>query len=129
MNVQATNSSTEGPVLLEAINFTLRTLQSRTHMYRNLVVAVSLTGLASIAFALFLRRWSVLLGLLALPLYVTAFLYFDRKAVEAWRYRVVQMQSERGLNISQLCEILSGFRHLPQMTIASMLTLLTQASV
>jgi hypothetical protein len=124
-NPSATSASAEKPVLLEAINFTFRTLEWRLRMYRNLVTAVSLTGLGSVIVAVILRRWVVLVGELALPLYFAGFLFLDRRIVMAWRRGVFQMRDERGLNIAQLTKALSGFPHLPQATVRSLLAVLT----
>jgi hypothetical protein len=43
----ANSPKVEKPVLLEAINFTFRTIEQRARQYRNLLVAVSLTGAGS----------------------------------------------------------------------------------
>ena len=77
--------STEKPVLLEAINLTFRTLERRLRLYRNLVIAVSLTGLGSVIVAGILRCWVVLVGELALPVYFAGFLLFDRHGLAAGR--------------------------------------------
>ena len=127
MAVPTTNpkaSPLEKPVLLEAVNFTFRTLEQRSRQYRNLVIAVSLTGLGSIVMAAVLRRWIVLTGELALPLYFGVFLFFDHRVVMYWRRQVLKMQGERGLSIAQLTQTLTSLRHLPQVTLRSMLAVL-----
>ena len=126
-NPSVTNASAEKPILLEAINLTLRTMERRARLYRNLVMAVSLTALASLVVAVVSRRWVVLSGLLALPLYVGGFLSLDNRMVKAWDERMFQMRDQRGLNIAQLEQTLTGFRHLPQATLRSMLATLTSS--
>jgi len=121
----ATSASAEQPVLLEAINLTFRTIERRLRLYRNLVIAVSITGLGSIVVAVILRRWVVLSGELTLPLYFAGFLVLDKRIVTAWRRGVFRMRDERGLSVAQLTQALTGFPHLPQATLRSMLALLT----
>jgi hypothetical protein len=118
------NKPLEKPVLLEAVNFTFRTIEQRTWHYRNLVVAVSLTGLGSIIVAVVLRRWVVLAGELALPLYFAGFLSLDRRILKTWRRGVFKMRDERGLSIAQLTQTLRGLRQMPQATLHSMLATL-----
>lgn len=119
-----TSKPLEKPVLLEAINFTFRTVEQRTRHYRNLVIAVSLTGLGSIIIAVILRKWIVLAGELALPLYFAGFLFLDRRILMAWRRDIFKMRDEHGLSITQLKQTLTSLRHLPQETLRSMLAML-----
>lgn len=121
----ATRATEEKPVLLEAINLTLRTIERRAWQYRNLVIAVSLTTFVPVILAVLLRRWVVLVGWLALPFYVSGFVLLDQQVVKTWRRGVLQMRAERGLSVTQLEQTLMGFRHLPQATLRSMLAVLT----
>ena len=115
--------ASEGPVLLQALNLTMRTVERRTRLYRNLVVAVSVTGIASMTAAALYRRWIIVVGILALPGFVALFLVIDRRLVLGWRRQLLAMRDERGLNLSELERTLSGFRHLPQATLQSMVAL------
>jgi hypothetical protein len=124
----ARTSPVEKPVLLEAINCTFRTLEQRTRQYRNLVIAVSLTGVGSIILAVILRRWIMLVGELALPLYFVCFLFFDKQVLIKWRLGVFKMRDEQGLSIAQLTQTLMSLQHLPQSTLRSMLAMLTSTN-
>jgi hypothetical protein len=53
---------TEKPVLADAIDMTLRTIEDRTKLYRNLIVAVSLVSMVSIVLAALFREWLLLAG-------------------------------------------------------------------
>lgn len=121
-------SSAQEPVLLEAINLTMRTVEERTRRYRNLVIAVSITVFATSTAVVVLRRWFMWAGFAVLPLYVLVFLHFDARTVTFWHDRVLQMRDEQGLDLAQLHQTLSGFRHLPQATLRSMLATLTRAN-
>ncbi len=116
----ATSAKAEKPVLLEAINLTFRTMERRTRLYRNLVVCVSLTILGSLIIALTFRKWIVLSGLLAPPLYVGCFLYLDARTLRAWRDRVLAMRDECGLDVAQLKQTLRDMRYIPEATLHSM---------
>jgi hypothetical protein len=114
----------EKPVLLEAVNLTLQTIERRARVYRNLVVGFSLTALGLAVAAVVLRRWVLLAGLVALPLLVAGFLFLDGRIVRGWRERVFLMRDQRGLKVAQLGETLTAFRYLPAGTLCSMLAML-----
>ncbi|HEY0790669.1 MAG TPA: hypothetical protein VGD78_06350 [Chthoniobacterales bacterium] len=115
----------ERPALLEAIDTTLRTIESRTRLYRNLVVLVSLTALGLPMMALLLHQWTFLIGLLALPAYVGAFLVLDGRVVRAWRDEICRLRNQRELNVAQLKETLTAFRYIPAATLREMLAMLS----
>jgi hypothetical protein len=114
----------EKPVVLEAINFTFQTIERRRQQYRCLVIATSLTGLASLIMAVVMRRWIFLTGELALPLYFVIFLYFDHRAVMSWQRGICEMRDKQELKIAQLVKILTNRPHLPPATLRSMLAML-----
>lgn len=127
MNVSdASNSGAPGakPVLLEAVNLTLRTIERRARVYRNVAVGFSLTVLGVALAALVLRRWGVLAGWAVLPLFVPGFFFLDGRIVRGWRDRVFLMRDQRGLKLTQLEETLTAFRYLPAATLRSMLAML-----
>jgi hypothetical protein len=114
----------ETPMVLKAINLTFRTMERRARLYRNLVIAVSLTTMASVALAIILRRWAALLGVLALPAYVCGYVSLDNRIVRAWCDRVLAMRDEGGLNVAQLEQILTALRRIPDATLHSMFAML-----
>jgi len=110
----------ETPVLLKAVNLTFRTMERRVRLYRNLVIAVSLTTMASVILSVILRRWVALLGFLALPAYVCGYLSLDNWIVRAWCDRVLAMRDEGGLNVAQLKQTLTALHCIPHATLHSM---------
>jgi hypothetical protein len=114
----------ETPILLKAVNLTFRTMERRARLYRNLVIAVSLTPIASVALAVILRRWAALLGVLALPAYVCGYLSLDNRIVRAWRDQVLAMRHEGALNVTQLEQMLAALRYIPDATLHSMFAML-----
>ena len=124
LNPRATSATAKAPVLLEAINLTLRAMEQRTRCYRNLVVGVSLTLLGSLTLALVFRKWILLGGWLAPPLLVGCFLYLDARTVRAWRDRILEMRDQRGLDVAALEQTLTVLRHIPEATLRSMFTIL-----
>ena len=115
----------ELPVLLESLNVTLRTMERRLRLYRNLVFCVSVTMFGSLIIALVFRRWMVLSGWLVIPLFVGCFFYLDSRTVRTWRDRVLAMRDERGLDIAQLEQTLATMRYIPEATRHSMFALLS----
>ena len=113
----------ELPVLVESLNVTLRTMERRLRLYRNLVICVSLAMFGSLIIALVFRKWMVLSGWLAIPLFVGCFFYLDSRTVRVWRERVLAMQKERGLDIAQLERSLTAMRYIPDATRRSMFAL------
>ena len=114
----------ETPILLKAVNLTFRTMERRARLYRNLVIAVSLTTMASVALAVILQRWAALLGVLALPAYVCGYVSLDNRIVRAWRDQVLAMRDESALNVTQLEQILTAQRYIPDATLHSMFAML-----
>lgn len=57
---------TDRPVLLDAIDITLRTIEGRARLYRNLVLAVSVVSVLSILITVLFRQWIALTGILLL---------------------------------------------------------------
>lgn len=121
--VDANKPPVEKSVLLEAINFTSRAIESRLRHYRYLVMATSLTGLGSIILAVVLHRWIFLTGELALPLYFVVFLYSDHRTVMNWRRGIREMRDKQDLKIAQLAKILANLPHIPKATLNSMLAM------
>lgn len=115
----------ELPVLLESLNVTLRTMERRLRLYRNLVICVSLAMFGSLIIALVFRKWMVLSGWLVIPLFVGGFFYLDSRAVRTWRDRVLAMRDERGLDVAQLERTLTAMRYIPDSTRRSMFAMLS----
>jgi hypothetical protein len=108
-------------VLLDAIDSTVRTMENRATLYRNLVVAVSAVSVLSIFFMVLLRHWIALAGLV-LPVPLTgAFLFFDSRLVRRWRAGIVEMARFRDLDEENFVKTISAFRHLPPNALKAML--------
>ena len=60
------NQPANRPVLPDAIDITVRTIEGRARLYRNLVVAVSAVSVLSILLAVLFRQWLALTGLVLL---------------------------------------------------------------
>lgn len=117
---KASDTLPEKPVLVEAINLTYRTMERRTRLYRNLVVCVSLTLFGSLVLALIFRKWVVLTGWLATPLFVGCFYHLDTRTIRAWRDGVLALRDKRGLDVMQLEQTLAAMRYIPAATLRSM---------
>jgi hypothetical protein len=115
---------TDKPVLLEAIEITIRTIEDRARLYRNLVMAVSVVSVLSILLSVLFRHWLPLIGLVLLVPLTGAYLFFDGRLVRRWRAGVVEMTRLRSLDVATFLKTISGFRHLPSNSLKAMLATL-----
>jgi len=115
------NQPTSGPVLLDAIDITVRAIEDRARLYRNLVVAVSAVSVLSIILAVVFRQWLALTGLVLLVPLTGGFLFFDSRLVRRRRAGIVEMMGLRGLDSATFLKTISGFRHLPPSALKAML--------
>jgi len=115
---------TDRPVLLDAIEVTLRTIEERARLYRNLVVAVSAVSVLSVLFAVFFRQWLALAGLIVLVPLTGAYLILDSRLLRLWRAGIVQMLRMRGLDVTAFSKTISGFRHVPPNSLNAMISTL-----
>jgi hypothetical protein len=115
------NQPTSGPVLLAAIDITVRAIEDRARLYRNLVMAVSAVSLGSILLAVLFRQWLALTGLVLLVPLTGGFLFFDSRLVRRWRAGIVEMMGLRGLDSATFLKTISGFHHLPPNALKAML--------
>ena len=114
------------PVLLRAINATLRALEDRGRFFRNLIVAVVMVAGTSVLLAVIFLRWMPLFGfILAIPL-VGGFLILDNRRVRCWRSEILQMFRTEAFDYSLFKKTMAGFRHLPAGTVRSMLAMLPE---
>jgi hypothetical protein len=119
------HQATSRPVLLDAIDSTVRTMENRATLYRNLVVAVSAVSVLSIFFMVFFHHWIALAGLV-LPVPMTgAFLFLDSRLVRRWRAGIVEMARFRDLDEENFVKTISAFRHLPPNALKAMLLTLS----
>ena len=123
-----TPQPTEKPVLVDAIDTTLRTIQDRSKFYRNLVVAVSIASLASIVLAVFSRQWLTFSGLIIIVPLTGGFLFLDSHLVLQWRAGILDMERLRGLDLAMFLKTISGFRQLPPDSLKAMLATLPASS-
>jgi hypothetical protein len=112
---------TDRPVLLDAIDITVRAIEDRARLYRNLVVAVSTVSMLSILWAVLFRQWLALAALVLLVPLTGAFLFFDSRLVRRWRAGIIEMTGSRGLDSATFLKTISGFRHLPPSALKAML--------
>jgi hypothetical protein len=122
------NQPTNRPVLLDAIDITVRAIEDRARLYRNLVVAVSAGSVLSILLSVLFRQWLALTGLVLLVPLTGRFLFFDSRLVRRWRARIVEMLRLRGLDRATFLKTMSGFRRLPPNALKAMLSTIPSSS-
>src|SRR6516225_5900857 len=85
------NQPIEKPVLLDAIDLTLRAIERRRRLYRNLVLCVTTVSLASVLSAALLRQWMALSGFIFLVPLTGGFLMLDNRLFRRWRSEILEM--------------------------------------
>jgi hypothetical protein len=115
---------TNRPVLLDAIDITVRAIERRAKLYRNLVVAVSTVLTLSVCFTALIRQWWPFAGVVFLVPLTGSFLFFDSRVVRRWRGGIVEMIKLRGLDRAIFLKTISGFRHLPLGTLKAMVVII-----
>jgi len=113
---------TDKSVLLDAIDITLRTIEDRARLYRNLVVGVSVVSVLSILLAVLFRQWVALTGLVLLVPLTGGFLFIDSRRIRHWRAEILERFLMRGLDLTMFRKTISGFGHLPTDSLQAMLS-------
>jgi hypothetical protein len=104
-----------------AIDDTVRLLEQRARVYRDLVVAVSLVGLTMFGWALLSLSLRPL-GLLALlALLCLGFVWHDRRLLNGWRARLLADWTAGAIDFAALRGALLANPTLPKNTLAAML--------
>jgi hypothetical protein len=116
------NHPTKRPVLLDAVDLTVRTIEDRSRLYRNLVVAVGVVSVFSILMAVLFRQWIALSGVVLLVPLTGGYLFLDSRLVRRWRGGIVQMARLRSLDVVTFLKTISSFRYLPPNALNAMLS-------
>jgi hypothetical protein len=119
------NQTREKPALVEAIDFTLRTIETRARLYRNVLVAVALVSVASVLASLIGWRVWPLAGLILIVPLAGGFLFLDCRRVRRWHEAILEMCSTRGLDSAVFLQTLAQFKHVPVGSLHGMLNLLS----
>ena len=122
------NQPIEKPVLLDAIDLTLRAIERRRRLYRNLVLCVTTVSLASVLSAALLRQWMALSGFIFLVPLTGGFLMLDNRLFRRWRSEILEMARLRGLDVAMFIKTILTFRQLPPHSLQAMLAGLPASS-
>jgi hypothetical protein len=114
----------EVPVFAEAVNATLRTIEKRTGLYRNLIVGVCLLSIGCIVFAVIRRNWMWLLGGGLLVPLTGAYLWLDTRLVGQWQACILTLWLHRGLGLEIYKRTMSSDPRVPSKTLEGMLSVL-----
>ena len=104
-----------------AIERTTRVIERRARYYRNLVVAVVLIGVASVAWALAARTLSGLAGVLFLVPACGLFFFADARLLNQWRSGVLASWASGELDLAAFRSAMRAHPGLPQETRDAML--------
>lgn len=114
------------PAFLQAIDATLRTIERRTQLYRNLIITVSIVSLGSLISAGIMRNTMLLFGLFLNLLLCGWYLMRDSRQVRYWQQRILQLCQRDDFEIATWGKRLLGFRHVPPQSLKAMLATLPQ---
>jgi hypothetical protein len=124
MSANEPQEPTSRPALLDAIDSTVRIIEDRARLYRNLVMAVSTVSVLSILMAILFRQWIAFSGLVLLVPLTGGFLILDSCLVRRWRTGIIEMKRVRSLDVVVFQKTVSGFRHFPPNSLKAMLSTL-----
>ena len=109
-------------MLLDAVEYTVRTIEDRARLYRNLVISVSMVSILSVLLAITLRQWIALAGLLLLSPMTGSFLILDIRRTRQWRLHILKKYRKRELHIPTFRKTISAFAYLPASSLQAMLS-------
>jgi hypothetical protein len=115
---------TENPVIVEALNLTMRTIERRARRYRNLVIIVTVVALSSAFCAIVSRSWLFLGGFILLVPLVGGFLLLDHRNVMRWRAEILQMVRSRGLDRAVFVQSVFELRRFSPSSLQAMLSMI-----
>src|SRR5262245_2128679 len=107
----------------EAVEATRQTIEARSRLYRNLVVAVVATVTGTVGVSLLLWSPRPLAALASLVPMCGAFLLLDGRLVEAWLRTVLTRWDSDSFRLSDLKGLLQAYRYIPQRSLMGMLAL------
>lgn len=109
------------PRYAESIEATTHTIHRLTVAYRNLVITVVVTVVASGMAAAIWRSPAFLLGILLLAPLCATFLALDSWLISSWRRRILELWAEGSLDLDAFRHTVTGIRALPITTLGAML--------
>ncbi len=114
----ATNSPSP---LKAAIAETIRTIERRTRLYRNVIICVCGLSLGCVAGALGMRNYWPLAGVTLLVPLVALYLMLDHRCVYSWRSGILEQSKRGNLDLDKFVKSVSSYGFLPRATLQDML--------
>ena len=111
---------------VRAIKATLRAMELRARLYRNLVVSVVTVALASLLSSALLWSWVPLLGMSLLVPLSGGFLLLDSRRLRRWRAEVINLWRFADLDLGVFEKSIRLDRRLPAHTLEGMLATLPE---
>lgn len=109
----------------EAVQATLRTIELRARLYRNLVILVAALIVIPPVAGLVCRSWLPLVALIALPVCVGVHLVVDTLVVRRWSRHVQSLCTRDAVPTEEFVRTVRTLRNLPPSTTEGMLLVLT----
>jgi hypothetical protein len=111
-----------------AIDLTTQTIDQRAKHYRNLVVAVVLVTVGSLAWTIIAKQFQALSGLILLFPICGLFFFLDSKLLNHWRSQLFGSWIKKELDFRSFCDAVNAISILPRATLQSMLATLPVAN-
>ncbi len=109
------------PPIRQAIYGTTDAITRRAAWYRNLVICISVIGMASMVLLIITwRPISLAIGTMMLPA-VAGWFYWDTRLVRKWSQKTLQICRDGSLDVAVFTTTIAAMKHLPEPTIQSML--------
>ncbi|MEI7685427.1 MAG: hypothetical protein WCL32_10395, partial [Planctomycetota bacterium] len=105
----------------DALDSTTRTIDLRARDFRNLVVLVSIVGVAALVWAGIAWSAEPLLGLLLLFPICGGFVVLDCFRVDRWRGKILRLWIEEDLDLGAFSSMIGSIKMLPANTMGAML--------
>ena len=129
METQSKNNTAQSPVLKEAIEITLRILEGRARLYRNLIIVVSVLFLSSILATIFSGLWILLTGLVLIVPFCGCFIALDSRKVSRWQIELLNMWQKQNLELDLFSKVITNFQKVPPQSLKTMLSGLPKTEV
>jgi hypothetical protein len=104
-----------------AIDLTVRTIEQRARLYRNLAAAVSVFLVGSVVTTAVLRSWWPLTGLLLIVPATGGYLGWDARLVRRWMTTILSLEETNTTTLAWFSKALLSHPLVPKATVQGML--------
>lgn len=100
--------SIDEPVIIEALNLTVRTIEARARRYRKLVIAIISLALLSVLLSLLTHQWIYLSALVSAAPMIGGFFIADNRTVRHWLAEILNLCRVHHLDLELFLKAAAG---------------------